>query len=90
MTTTTKKDPSKEEGYKETVPGHVGYVAELYKVTYENGKQVSKELMHTSTYKMAPTTKIVGTKKDKKKDPEPTTQSPKKKKNDGDKKKKSE
>ena len=28
----------------------------------ENGKQVSKELVHTSTYAMAPTTTLVGTK----------------------------
>lgn len=82
ITTTTKKDPTKAAGTTETVPGHVGYVAELYKVTYENGKQVSKELVHTSTYKMSPTTKIIGTKKDKKKDPETT-----KKDSDSDKKK---
>lgn len=72
MTTKTKKDSSKEEGYTETIPGHVGYVAELYKVTYENGEQVSNELLHTSTYKMSPTTKIIGTKK-KKEDPEEET-----------------
>lgn len=72
MTTKTKKDSTKEEGYTETIPGHVGYVAELYKVTYEDGKQVSNELLHTSTYKMSPTTKIVGTKK-KDKEPEQET-----------------
>lgn len=89
ITTTTKKDSTKEVGYTETIPGHVGYVAELYKVTYENGKQVSKELIHTSTYKMSPTTKIVGTKK-KKKEPETTTKKSDDKKVDETKRKKSE
>ncbi len=72
ITTTTKKDSSKPVGYTETTAGHVGYVAELYKVTYENGKQVSKELVHTSTYKMAPTTRIIGTKQPQTQKPEPT------------------
>jgi vancomycin resistance protein YoaR len=61
--TVKKKDATKPVGYSETTQGHVGYVAELYKVTYENGKEVSRELMHTSTYAMSPTTTIVGTKK---------------------------
>lgn len=60
--TATKKDPTLPAGTKKVTPGHVGYVAELYKITYENGKQVSKELVHTSTYAMAPTTTLVGTK----------------------------
>lgn len=98
VTTTTKKDPTKEEGYKETIAGHVGYVAELYKVTYENGKQVSKELIHTSSYKMSPTIKVVGTKKKKEKEQETTRKEPeattnktdKAKKQDETKKKKAE
>lgn len=61
--TATKKDSTLPAGTKKVTPGHVGYVAELYKITYENGKQVSKELVHTSTYAMAPTTTLVGTKK---------------------------
>lgn len=89
ITTKTKKDSSKEEGYTETIAGHVGYVAELYKVTYEDGEQVSKELIHTSTYKMSPTTKIVGTKK-KKKEEETTTQKPKDDKKPADDKKQDE
>lgn len=60
--TATKKDPTLPAGTKKVTRGHVGYVAELYKITYENGKQVSKELVHTSTYAMAPTTTLVGTK----------------------------
>ena len=60
--TATKKDPTLPAGTKKVTPGHVGYVAELYKITYENGKQVSKELVHTSTYAIAPTKTLVGTK----------------------------
>lgn len=91
ITTTTKKDSTKPEGYTETIAGHVGYVAELYKVTYENGKQVSKELVHTSTYKMSPTTTIIGTKKEEKEEPETTTKEPEtEKKQNETKKKKSE
>lgn len=60
--TEVTKDSSKPKGYTETVStGHVGYVAKLWKITYENGEQVSKELLHTSTYAMAPTKVIKGT-----------------------------
>ena len=38
-------------------------MAELWKITYEDGKQVSKELIHTSTYAMSPTIVVKGTKK---------------------------
>ena len=76
ITITTKKDPTKAAGTTETVPGHVGYVAELYKITYEDGKQVSRELVHTSTYKMSPTTKIIGTKKAKGSKPEKSDKKP--------------
>jgi vancomycin resistance protein YoaR len=62
--TQTKKDSSKPVGYSEVESsGHVGYVAELWKITYEDGKQVSKELIHTSTYAMSPTIVVKGTKK---------------------------
>ena len=62
--TQTKKDSSKPVGYSEVESsGHVGYVAELWKITYENGKQVSKELINTSTYAMSPTIVVKGTKK---------------------------
>lgn len=71
--TVKKKDPTKPETYRETIPGHVGYVAELYKITYQDGKQVSKEKVHTSTYRMSPTTIVVGTKKKKDKKPEGET-----------------
>ncbi|MFQ9515968.1 MAG: VanW family protein [Eubacterium sp.] len=68
------KDSSKPAGYKEVVEnGHVGYVAKLWKITYENGKQVSKELLHTSTYAMSPRKVIKGTGKSDKKDDEDET-----------------
>ena len=57
------KDPSKPAGTEEIEPGHVGRVAKLWKITYEHGKQVSKELLHESKYKMVPTKVIKGTKK---------------------------
>lgn len=60
--TEVEKDDSKPKGYQETVStGHVGYVAKLWKVTYENGVEVSKELLHTSKYAMSPTKIIEGT-----------------------------
>lgn len=58
-----KKDSTKEKGYEEVVStGHVGYVAKLWKIVYENGEQVSKDLVHTSSYKMTPTKIVKGTK----------------------------
>ena len=62
--TETKKDPTQPEGFKETTSGHTGYVAKLWKITYEDGEQINKELLHTSTYAMAPTKVVIGTKKD--------------------------
>ena len=55
------KDPNKPLGTEEIEPGHVGRVAKLWKITYEHGKQVSKELLHESKYKMVPTKVIKGT-----------------------------
>lgn len=70
-----KKDDSKPKGYESVESnGHVGYVAELYKVTYENGKEVSRELLHTSTYRMAPKKIIRGTGKDEEATEEETTE----------------
>lgn len=72
-----KKDPTKEEGYEKVEStGHVGYSAKLWKIVYENGKQVSKDLVHTSSYRMTPTKITKGTKKKEKKkdkDSEKTT-----------------
>lgn len=67
--TEVTKDDTKPKGYKETVStGHVGYVAKLWKITYKDGVEVSKELLHTSKYAMSPTKVIKGTGKADKKD----------------------
>ncbi len=69
--TEVTKDSSKPKGYKETVStGHTGYVAELWKVVYEDGKEESRELLHTSTYQMSPTKVMEGTGKDAAKEKE--------------------
>ncbi len=71
--TKVTKDSSKPKGYLEvTDNGHVGYVAKLWKITYEDGKEVSKELLHTSTYRMSPKKVIKGTGKADKKEKETT------------------
>ena len=68
------KDDSKPKGYEEVDSnGHVGYIAELYKVTYENGKEVSRDLLHTSTYQMSPRKIIKGTGKDDEEETEEET-----------------
>lgn len=36
---------------KETVKARTGYVVDTYKVWYQNGKEVKREKLHTSTYK---------------------------------------
>jgi hypothetical protein len=50
---------------KVTQTAHVGYRAELYKVVYENGVEVSRTLVNTSNYQAAPQYVTVGTKKPK-------------------------
>ena len=66
------KDSSKPKGYRSVESnGHVGYVAELYKIVYENGEEVSREKLHTSTYAMAPRKVVEGTGQD---EPEKTTE----------------
>lgn len=74
-----KKDPTKKVGYEKVEStGHVGYSAKLWKIVYENGKQVSKDLIHTSSYRMSPTKIVKGTKKeDKDKDKDKDTDSEK-------------
>lgn len=39
---------------------HVGYKANLWKVVYENDQEVSREMVNSSTYKMAPRSATVG------------------------------
>ncbi|MCR5836292.1 MAG: VanW family protein [Lachnospiraceae bacterium] len=88
--TEVKKDSSRSESYSETVSsGHVGYVAKLWKKVYEDGKEVSKELVNTSTYRMTPKKVVQGTKKakdDKDKDDKDDEDKDTEKKTDTDKK----
>lgn len=61
------KDKTQPETYmKVTQEAHVGYVAELYKIVYENGVQVSKDRVNTSRYKAEPKYVTVGSKKEEK------------------------
>ena len=61
--TTYVKEPPRESLYvynpelplgKEevTVKARTGYTVETYKVWYKNGKEISREKLHTSHYKM--------------------------------------
>lgn len=48
-------DESLPEGYEEvTQSAHVGYKAQLWKIVYENGKQVSKDVINSSYYAAEP------------------------------------
>jgi vancomycin resistance protein YoaR len=67
ITDSVTKDSSQPKGYHSVESnGHVGYVAELYKIVYENGEEVSREKLHTSTYAMSPRKIVEGTGEDKK------------------------
>lgn len=58
------KDPTQPTTYKKvTQAAHTGYKAELYKVVYENGIEVSRTLVNKSNYSAAPKYITVGTKK---------------------------
>ncbi|TAH71479.1 MAG: hypothetical protein EWM47_04590 [Anaerolineaceae bacterium] len=58
------KDPSRPTSYRKvTQSAKQGYVAELYKVIYENGVEVSRELINKSTYKAEPAHVTIGSKK---------------------------
>lgn len=39
---------------------HIGYKANLWKIVYEDGQQVSREMVNSSTYTMAPRSATVG------------------------------
>lgn len=63
------KDNTKPESYTSvTQQAHVGYIANLYKIVYENGAEVSRDKVNYSRYNAEPRHIIVGTKKDDKKD----------------------
>lgn len=58
------KDPTKPTSYRKvTQRAKKGYQAELYKVVYENGIEVSRELINRSYYNAEPAHVTIGTKK---------------------------
>ena len=54
-------DASKPVGYIVTEGAHIGYKAKLWKIVKENGKEVSRTQVNSSTYKMVPRSATVGT-----------------------------
>lgn len=58
------KDPSRPSSYRKvTQKAKTGYEAELYKVIYIDGVEVSRELVNKSNYKAEPAHVTIGTKK---------------------------
>ncbi len=56
------EDPTKPVSYRVTTQSpHTGYTAELYKIVYENGVEVSRTRVNKSTYMAAPRYVTVGT-----------------------------
>lgn len=55
------QDASKPVGYIVTESAHVGYKAKLWKIVTENGVEVSREAINSSSYKMTPRSATVGT-----------------------------
>ncbi|MBD5461234.1 MAG: hypothetical protein HDR26_09895 [Lachnospiraceae bacterium] len=53
-------DASQPLGYIKTESAHVGYKARLWKVVRENGVEVSREQVNSSSYKMVPRSAVVG------------------------------
>ncbi len=67
------EDPTQPLTYsKSTQSPHTGYVAELYKIVYEDGKQVSKELVNKSSYMASPRHVTIGTMPEPEPTPDPT------------------
>jgi len=54
-------DGSQPIGYVKVQSVHVGRSAKLWKITKENGEEVSREEVNSSSYKMVPRTATVGT-----------------------------
>ncbi len=74
-----EEDPTKPTTYqKVTQSAHTGYKAELYKVVYENDKEVSRTLVNKSNYAAEPRYITVGTKVVQDKKPAKPTDTPKK------------
>jgi len=61
-TTTVVQDATHPIGYVDVTQAvHIGYKARLWKVVSENGKEVSRQQLNSSTYKAVPETVTVGT-----------------------------
>lgn len=59
------EDPTMPTTYRKvTQSSHTGLKAKLYKVVYEDGKEVSRELINSSSYAATPAYVIVGTKEE--------------------------
>jgi len=54
-------DAAQPIGYIVTESAHIGYKAKLWKVVTENGVEVSREQVNSSSYKMTPRSATVGT-----------------------------
>ncbi len=53
-------DAGRPLGYIVTASAHIGYKARLWKIVTENGVEVSREKVNSSTYKMVPRSATVG------------------------------
>ena len=56
-----KQDGSQPIGSVSVQSAHTGYKARLWKVVTENGEEVSREQVNSSSYQMTPRTATVGT-----------------------------
>lgn len=73
------EDPTKPTTYRKvTQSAHTGYRAELYKVVYNDGVEVSRTLVNKSSYMPAPRYVTIGTMEAPKKPIEETVKKPKK------------
>ncbi len=54
-------DPAQPVGYIVTESAHIGYKAKLWKIVTENGVEVSRTQVNSSSYKMTPRSATVGT-----------------------------
>lgn len=61
MSDTIYADASQPIGYIVTESAHIGYKARLWKVTTQDGVEVSREQVNSSNYKMVPRSATVGT-----------------------------
>lgn len=63
------EDPNQPTTYKVTTQSaHIGYTAELYKIVYENGVEVSRTRVNKSVYNATPREVTVGTKEEETED----------------------